>query len=49
MLADTAWFKKAYFEVTRASELLPIDQWNFSFPAVILGGEMPPVAQARSG
>ena len=29
MLADTAWFKKAYFGVTRASELLPIDQWNF--------------------
>jgi len=34
-----AWFKKAHFWVTRAIGLLPSDQWNFGFPAVIPGGD----------
>jgi hypothetical protein len=44
-----AWFKNGFFGVTRAIELLPTDQWNFSFPVVIPVGEMLPIAQARSG
>ena len=35
----SAWFKKAHFWVTRAIGLLPSDQWNFGFPAVIPGGD----------
>ena len=41
--------QKGPFWVTRAIGLLPSNQWNFSFPAVIPGGEMPPVDQTRSG
>ena len=47
--ALTAWFKKDHFWVTQASGLLSHEQWNYSVPAVIHGGEMPPVAQAFSG
>jgi len=46
---NRAWFKKELFWVTQASGLFSHEQWNSSVSAVIHGGEMPPVAQARSG